>query len=249
MLVTVIELVEPLATSHSAQLASHASPDLPPLAIHPMAFRQILVVLLGYAIETGAGGLITLQVRPEKWKLVFEVSFTKASIALLRRCPHSTQAQELVELFHGDLAYAPGPAGAVLRLTLPIFEQQIVFLIDDNPDIAQLFSRYMAGTRFRVHASQDPAGALQLLESLSPSIIVLDVMMPHIDGWDMLKKIHSHPQAAGIPGRRLYDLEPTCVGLRPGRDGFPPEACYAGKSAGCSGTLYQSDGDRIPLTA
>jgi CheY-like chemotaxis protein len=82
---------------------------------------------------------------------------------------------------------------------LPVYEQQTVLVIDDNADFAQLLGRYAAGTRYRVVGAQDAEAALGALPAVLPHVIVLDVMMPHVDGWEMLRRLRKHPIAAWLP--------------------------------------------------
>jgi CheY-like chemotaxis protein len=71
--------------------------------------------------------------------------------------------------------------------------------IDDNIDTLQLLQRYTIGTRYRFVGLRDPQEALQAALELSPQIIVLDVMLPHIDGWELLGRLLEHPGLQHIP--------------------------------------------------
>jgi CheY-like chemotaxis protein len=68
-----------------------------------------------------------------------------------------------------------------------------VLVIDDNADTLQLLQRYDTGTRYRLVTTQDPEQVLNLVEQLRPQIIVLDVMMPQVDGWELLGRLRQHP--------------------------------------------------------
>ena len=57
----------------------------------------------------------------------------------------------------------------------------------------QLLKRYTSGTRYRLVGTRDPSQALDLAARLGPRIIVLDVMMPQMDGWKVLGLLRQHP--------------------------------------------------------
>ena len=195
-LVTVIELAEQLAGRCETRLTWSAPAGLPPLAMHPVAFRQILVMLLAYAVQAAAGCTAALHVSTEGRQINFEITAGPAVGVEPPQNGGIGQALELIKLCKGDLRVSHEPAAVRLSLSLPIFEQQTVLLIDDNADFAQLLQRYAAGTRYRVVAVQDAGRALQSLEAALPRIILLDVMMPRVDGWEMLKRLRGHPLAA-----------------------------------------------------
>ncbi len=46
---------------------------------------------------------------------------------------------------------------------------------------------------------QDPDEAVTLATRLSPQIVVLDVMMPQMDGWEVLGRLRQHPRTAHLP--------------------------------------------------
>ncbi len=199
MLVTVIELAQALAGRYAVRLTWSAPADLPPLAVHPVAFRQILIALLSHAMQCGASGECTLQVRVETSSLAFDVAAQWPGCARPPLRPDFDQIEELIAMFHGRLASAAGPSWLTLRLNLPVCEQWAVLAIDDNPDILQLLQRYASGTRYQVIGVQDPGRAFEMLETRAPRVILLDVMMPRMDGWELLRKLRGHPVAGRLP--------------------------------------------------
>ncbi|MDI7275566.1 MAG: response regulator, partial [Anaerolineae bacterium] len=84
-------------------------------------------------------------------------------------------------------------------LNLPAAEQAGVLVIDDNADTLQLFQRYLAGSGYPFVGARDPEQAMALAEHLGPSVIVLDVMLPGVDGWELLGRLREHPKTRGIP--------------------------------------------------
>jgi CheY-like chemotaxis protein len=83
------------------------------------------------------------------------------------------------------------------NIILPTTEQIPLLVIDDNADTLRLLERYLSGSRYRFTGTVDPQEALTLAEQLAPEIIVLDVMLPGIDGWELLGRLREHPKTAG----------------------------------------------------
>jgi CheY-like chemotaxis protein len=71
--------------------------------------------------------------------------------------------------------------------------------VDDNEDSLQLFKRYSAGSRYELVCTRDTDKVLELVESIHPRIIVLDIMMPKENGWMVLSRLRQHPQSAETP--------------------------------------------------
>jgi CheY-like chemotaxis protein len=84
-------------------------------------------------------------------------------------------------------------------LTIPAAGQLPVLAIDDNADTLRLLQRYTSVTRYRLIGTQEPEQALELATKLAPQIIVLDVMMPQVDGWRVLERLRQHPHTEHIP--------------------------------------------------
>ena len=69
--------------------------------------------------------------------------------------------------------------------------EHIAFVIEDNPDISNLFSRALVAAGFQVSIISDGKEAILRLKEESPSLIVLDMNMPYIDGGTVLAYIRA----------------------------------------------------------
>jgi CheY-like chemotaxis protein len=76
---------------------------------------------------------------------------------------------------------------ATFCAVFPLSEQIAVLVVDDNPDISRLYTRYLRGQPYRIHTAHTSTDAERLLDELDPAIVLLDVMMPDRDGWELLR--------------------------------------------------------------
>jgi PAS domain S-box-containing protein len=92
-----------------------------------------------------------------------------------------------------DQAVATGPvspAGA---------EERTVLVIDDDPNALDLLGRTFQDAGVRVVTASDGGEALRLARSLRPVAITLDVIMPGMDGWEVLRELKLDPETRDIP--------------------------------------------------
>jgi DNA-binding response OmpR family regulator len=66
-----------------------------------------------------------------------------------------------------------------------------VLAVDDDPHIRELLRLYLEREGFVVHEAGDGAAALALLETQSADIVVLDLMMPGVDGWELCRALRA----------------------------------------------------------
>lgn len=74
-----------------------------------------------------------------------------------------------------------------------------VLIIDDDPPAIELFSSYLRGLDYQVIGETSAEQALQRAAELQPAAIVLDVMMPGMDGWELLQRLRHDPQLQDVP--------------------------------------------------
>jgi CheY-like chemotaxis protein len=108
-------------------------------------------------------------------------------------------ARRLAGLWGGRLTVSEGEHAFQADLACPALEQLPVLALDDNAGTLHLLQRYAAGTRYRLIGTRDPEEVLTLVEAVSPEVVVLDVMMPRVDGWEVLGRLRQHPLTAHVP--------------------------------------------------
>jgi CheY-like chemotaxis protein len=68
-----------------------------------------------------------------------------------------------------------------------------ILVVDDEEDVQVLICRILKDAGFEVDSAHDGAAALELLERQRPDLVVLDLMMPGIDGWGVLERMRASP--------------------------------------------------------
>lgn len=74
-----------------------------------------------------------------------------------------------------------------------------ILLIDDEPFNHQLMKRYLANEGWTLAFASNGQEGLQLAKELRPKVICLDILMPSMDGWNVLSAIKSDPELQSIP--------------------------------------------------
>lgn len=201
-LAVILDLINGLAQQYGVRVSSDIPDGLPEVAADPVAFRETLLNLLCAVIPRLAGGCVTIGARLVRW----EVELTVSSSSSFAESPAESEdmgrgldmATQLAHLCGGTLVVDAGPLLFRTTLTLPALGYLPVLVIDDNADAHQLFQRYVAGTRYRVVGVREPDQATPLVQELSPRVIVLDLMMPNTDGWDVLGRLRNDPATSRV---------------------------------------------------
>ena len=74
-----------------------------------------------------------------------------------------------------------------------------VLLVDDDAGMRELVRLQLEREGYAVQEAASAAEALAAIESRTPDLILLDVMMPHVDGWEMLRQIQERYGFGSIP--------------------------------------------------
>jgi two-component system sensor histidine kinase/response regulator len=90
-----------------------------------------------------------------------------------------------------------------------------ILVIDDDPAVRDLTSRFLTKLGFQVVTAKSGVEGLQLAKKVHPLLITLDVMMPELDGWCVLKELKADPGLAEIPVIMvtIVDNEPMGIAL------------------------------------
>ncbi|MBI3161210.1 MAG: response regulator, partial [Chloroflexi bacterium] len=100
--------------------------------------------------------------------------------------------------------------GSTFHFTLPLFrkeaegetphgENRVILAIDDDPQVIGLYERYLQPQGYQVVPLTDPARAVERAKQLKPFAITLDIMMPGVDGWQILDNLKGDPETRDVP--------------------------------------------------
>ena len=73
-----------------------------------------------------------------------------------------------------------------------------ILIAEDDPQSAELFDAYLAGTDYEIQTAADGEETLRKVKDWQPDLILLDVMMPKISGFEVCKRIKSNPALSNI---------------------------------------------------
>ncbi len=179
--------------------------------IHVMAdrviIRQILISLISYFLNFSCEGEIAV---------CSDIIGTNANIVIHSKLNEPWSGELRKE--HADLlesalywcqqlqasiaeSYPPQGDTGIIELTfsLPIAKQAVILVVDDQKPTQQMFRRYLNRTAYEVVGITDSAEALANARQLKPKLITLDVMMPKVDGWEILQALKTDPETKDIP--------------------------------------------------
>ena len=73
-----------------------------------------------------------------------------------------------------------------------------ILIAEDNPEGAELLEAYLDGSDYDIEIATDGEDTLRKVQSFQPDLILLDVMMPKISGFEVCKRIRAKPETRDI---------------------------------------------------
>ena len=98
-----------------------------------------------------------------------------------------------------------------------------ILVVDDNSDNVEILRAFLTSRGFSVEAAADGRSALARMEEIKPDLVLLDVMMPGMDGWEVCRVIKQHPSLADtrvVMVTAKGGFEDKYEGLRSGADDY-----------------------------
>ena len=117
-------------------------------------------------------------------------------------------------------------------------DHNVVLVVDDDPNIRRMIVAALKRDGYSFLEAPNGRDALDIMRSDHPDVVVLDLMMPRVDGFDVLRALRAHPDAREMPvmvltadsrsdhHRRCYELGADDVMTKP----FLPDALVRGLS-------------------
>ena len=191
--------------------------------MHPVAFQQALLNLLSLAIQQTEGRSIDVTVKESgnQWVIdIIGITDPSQTETTVETQQWLETVRDLVKLGGGSLDWAwQGPQFAIHAIFLAIDPVEVL-VIDDNFEIVTIMQRFVEETRYKVRGIDDPSLAIDHAIERQPAIIVLDIMMPQIDGLQMLSRVKHHPSLTRIPVLICSVLPQRDLAISLGASGF-----------------------------
>ena len=164
----------------------------------PTVAQQVLVSLLSHTVQ---------QARPGALQAILTVGQGEASLFLRyaseRKTPDAPVVDpvvaQLVDRLGWTVRETSEPDGQRAIALHMATRGPTILVIDDNEGLVELLDRYLTGHACRVVPAASGREGLELAEAIRPDAIVLDVMMPEVDGWEVLQTLRTRPQTASVP--------------------------------------------------
>lgn len=192
----VIDLLSGWCAQRHVTVSLAPGADDAAVAVHPSVLYQILVAVVSYLVRTLNEGAIHLTIADEPGTVLIHAAVEGATVALP---PAGWVAAELIESQGGTLRLQAAPQGAALEISLPSASSKVVLVIDDNKDLAHFYRLCLNGSPYRMVHLAEGRRVFESIAAHEPEAIVLDLMLPDVDGWELLAQLHEHPASRGIP--------------------------------------------------
>lgn len=171
--------------------------------------RQALLNLVSYALDTVTGrGDLRIAVESVQSLAQKTVSIRVQEVPKLDQATSGQAGREevglavaiaIVAALGGELTVATPHQVWQAHLWLPSSAIKTILVVDDNATLAALIQRYLGGHQLTVVSAHTGDDALHLARQIRPHLILLDIMMPGHDGWEILAALTGEPAVAAIP--------------------------------------------------
>ncbi len=220
-----LKVVRPLAQRHGKMLIVEAAPAVAG-SVHPLVLRQALLALFNAVILHSADDKVTTRIANAQRNVTVQIT-GRTSGKPGAPLPSAVAAE--VAMAASMLGHFGGTAFTRNDAATGIFKVELrcraagmvpVLVVDDHADTLDLLRRYTVGTPYTLIAVTDPQEAFDLAVVHQPCAIVLDVMMPQMDGWEVLTQLKQDVRTAHLPVLVCTVLDQSELALSLGATGF-----------------------------
>jgi len=167
------------------------------VSVHPSILDQILLATVEQLRKQSDGGIIRIKASLQGKLAEIEIISTQNMSDL----PYMTtvSAIEMLKLVGGTQSIEQERRQVRVSFRFPAVSNIPILLIDDNPDFFHLFRRYTLRTRYIMHNIREGAQLRKAVAEFHPQIIILDVLLPDVDGWQLLIDLQNPLLGQSIP--------------------------------------------------
>jgi len=189
----IFSTLQSMPASNWQNITLHLPEELPFIQSDRVLMRHAFITCLYKYLSGHADRQVNIAVRLEDQLLFIDIEGSDSLLVW-----EDSEIKNLDELFHqinGHLRIRSSD----LVLELPFINSRQILIIDDDNNTIHLFKRYLTGLPYSIITAQDSSKAVKLAEQLQPDLIILDVLLPEVDGWEILQVLKADPLVRKVP--------------------------------------------------
>ncbi len=167
------------------------------IMVDPILTKQGFYKILSMAVAGAQDAIIRMALRP------LNDHFVELTINITHNQPLDQNGLEIARLFftvQGINEVVSGQQGqTTISLHLPLMNQGKCLVIDDVVSVRTLIERMLSPYGIQVFGADQPDEALNLAQLMVPNFILLDILMPKMDGWELIRNLKLNPETRLIP--------------------------------------------------
>ena len=129
----------------------------------------------------------------------------------------SAADEEIVTSIISSATEEKVPVSSMIPL---VAERKRVLVVDSDPDATYLLQESLGQNEFEIIGTRTGNESLQLARTTQPDAILLDILMPDVDGWQILNDLKSDPVTVNIPVILLTIVDKKALGFRLGASAY-----------------------------
>jgi len=181
------------------------------------AVRQVLIGILSSAVQQAARGTsISVAAKQTEDRLAIVIGSYPEGRAEVP----AVEAGILERLGGQCKVESSADGGTDIVLTFDTRPPVTVLVVDDNEGLVALFRRYLSHSQYRVVGARDGLDGIRKSHKAQPDIVILDVLMPGSDGWEVLEQLRQNTSTQAIPVVVCSVLDDPELAFSLGADGF-----------------------------
>jgi CheY-like chemotaxis protein len=174
---------------------AHIAEDVE-IPLHPSVLRQIVFYVILCLVQAGFKSTLEIGIREEDQTISLSFLSRMDSAEPLVQVP---ELSELIPALGGKTQVETAPDSWQLDLIFPKLSKTKIMVIDDNLDQVYLVRKMLSMTAYDLIHLSGGEDLLTHIASIKPDLILMDILLPGIDGWDLLWQIRQSSPTAQIP--------------------------------------------------
>jgi CheY-like chemotaxis protein len=166
------------------------------IPIHPNVLRQVILLVIQQIIQSNDEGLVQISAHGR-----FDTSVIRFATDAFEPAERFQidQIEKLASMLGGEVQTIQSDERCDLELIFPNSASVTVLVIDDNSEVERLYRQFTANTRYKIYYQSSGIDLAAQIRKVTPDILIIDVLLPGLDGWDLLMQLRQDPATANLP--------------------------------------------------